>query len=412
MSNHDRIPALSEEGFSNEDELQALIARDHSLLCGDKITPEDPRRWILVDREFNVVANSKGAFRWRMDHLFIDQDGLPTIVEAKQGGNREKRRTIVGQVLEYAAYSMFFPQKNIRAMFEANVDDPTATMKQLLGQGVSGARINDFWNKVSENMARGHLRLLLIADHLPNETCRVAKFLNSKLRDIDVFAIEVENPSNIDIDMPSRLSHRAHIRVAPGDTFGKLTIEERRMLPEPSLPVTAAWLEEIRYCERSISRNMTPRKLHDHLPLFVQPAMRQLMKVAHDAGACFETEKYSVVINGKTDAWNRKRPIKLVWLDPPAPHSTRYSYGKPGYFTFGYGGGVFNQREPGPELLASLQRWNGLFENRLYERRTGDAVYNQQWILSYAQVVRDLAVLCDHLIETIDDLRTLDPHDQ
>lgn len=407
MSDLDRISASNEEGFVNEDDLQALIARNHSLLCGDQITPEDPRRWILVDREFKVSANPEGAYRWQMDHLFIDQDGLPTIVEAKRGDNREKRRTIVGQVLEYAAYSTLFPRKDIRAMFEANTGDPISAMNQLLGQSASKTHIDDFWIKVTENMAKGRLRLLLIADRLPDETCRVARFLNDRLRDIDVFAIEVKNPDAAVTGTPSRARHQAYIRVAPDDIFDELTSEEQRIFPKVPLGIIAPWLEELKYCNRPKLWKMTPQRLYSHLPVVVQPAMLQLMKVAHDAGACFEVEKNSVVINAKTDAWDRS--IKLVWLDPPAPYSDRYSWGKPGYFTFGYGGGVFNQWEPGPELLASLQRWNSLFERGQYARRPGDAVYNQQWILSYEQVVRDLAVLCDHLVETIGDLRTLDP---
>ena len=63
------------------------------------------RRWILVTREKGIAPVRGEAARWSVDHLLIDQDGVPTLAEVKRGSNPEIRRAIVGQLLEYAAHA-------------------------------------------------------------------------------------------------------------------------------------------------------------------------------------------------------------------------------------------------------------------------------------------------------------------
>ena len=99
------LKALEEQAFSREDELQALIAEHPELLDGEQIRPGDARRWILVTREKGIAESSGAASKWSLDHLIIDQDAVPTLAELKRGANSEIRRTIVGQLLEYAAHA-------------------------------------------------------------------------------------------------------------------------------------------------------------------------------------------------------------------------------------------------------------------------------------------------------------------
>lgn len=62
----------------------------------------DPRRFLLVCREA-PVADQYGAGRWSLDHLFVDQDAIPTLVEVKRSSDSRIRREVVGQMLDYAA---------------------------------------------------------------------------------------------------------------------------------------------------------------------------------------------------------------------------------------------------------------------------------------------------------------------
>ena len=99
------LEALEETPFPTEDELQALIAEHPEQLDGEQIRPGDARRWILVTREKGIAPSAGEAARWSVDHLIIDQDAVPTLAEVKRGSNPEIRRTIVGQLLEYAAHA-------------------------------------------------------------------------------------------------------------------------------------------------------------------------------------------------------------------------------------------------------------------------------------------------------------------
>ena len=113
------LEPLEEEPFSTEDELQALIAEHPELLDGEQMRPGDPRRWILITREKGIAETPGAGARWAIDHLIIDQDAAPTLAEVKRSSNPEIRRTIVGQLLEYAAHaSATWTVDELRHIFE------------------------------------------------------------------------------------------------------------------------------------------------------------------------------------------------------------------------------------------------------------------------------------------------------
>ena len=74
---------LQEQQYDSEDLLQGLLAHYPSLLAGDQIDPSAPRRWALVRREAAIPSEEGGYDRWSVDHLFLDQDAVPTIVEVE-----------------------------------------------------------------------------------------------------------------------------------------------------------------------------------------------------------------------------------------------------------------------------------------------------------------------------------------
>ena len=96
---------LEEERFADEDTLQRLIAEHPELLDGEQIRPGDPRRWILVTREQGIPDTVGSTAGWSFHHLLVDQDVVPTLVKVKRSANPEVRRTVVGQMLDYAAHT-------------------------------------------------------------------------------------------------------------------------------------------------------------------------------------------------------------------------------------------------------------------------------------------------------------------
>ncbi len=129
---------MREQAYDSEAVLQRLLAQYPNLLAGDQINRAEPRRWLLVAREMGVPGEEVGGDRWSLDHLFLDQDGVPTLVEVKRSADTRIRREVVGQMLDYAANAVvYWPVERIRARFEAGQTttgaDPTLAINEFLG---------------------------------------------------------------------------------------------------------------------------------------------------------------------------------------------------------------------------------------------------------------------------------------
>jgi hypothetical protein len=72
---------LSEQPYDSEEILQRLLAEHPNVLGGDQIGGTRPRRWLLVTREAGIPFTETAFGRWPVDHLFVDQDGTPTLVK-------------------------------------------------------------------------------------------------------------------------------------------------------------------------------------------------------------------------------------------------------------------------------------------------------------------------------------------
>src|SRR6266545_347777 len=114
-----RLVEMTERTYDSEDLLQSLLATYPNLLAGDQIDRASPRRWLLITREMAVPSEEDGAGRWSVDHLFLDQDAIPTLVEVKRSSDTRIRREVVGQMLDYAANAVvYWPVDRLRATFE------------------------------------------------------------------------------------------------------------------------------------------------------------------------------------------------------------------------------------------------------------------------------------------------------
>lgn len=189
------LTEMRETPFLAEAHFQELLARYPSLLAGDQIDPQEPRRWLLIDREVGIEDSEGGAGRWAVDHLFVDQEGTPTLVELKRATDTRLRREVVGQMLDYAANaSVFWQVDSVRSRFEVRCQvegrDPSATLADVLGVEIDA---EELWKRVSDNLREGRLRLLFVADAIPPELRRVVEFLNAKMPSVEVLAVELKH---------------------------------------------------------------------------------------------------------------------------------------------------------------------------------------------------------------------------
>ena len=128
LKNDGQLEPVREQKFDLEDVLRPLVADHPELLSGQQIDPDNPRRWLLADREQGISDIVGGGNRRALDHLLIDQHAIPTLLEVKRSENSEIRRTIAGQMLDYAAHARHtWSASEIRRVFEERTGPPPCT---------------------------------------------------------------------------------------------------------------------------------------------------------------------------------------------------------------------------------------------------------------------------------------------
>jgi hypothetical protein len=189
-----KLVEMNEQPYDSEDLLQELLATYPSLLAGNQIDTAEPRKWLLVSREVGVPREEDGADHWSVDHLFLDQDAIPTIVEVKRSSDTRLRREVVGQMLDYAANCVvYWPIEEIRAKFETRCEKEGKNSDEeiKIGLGIE-VEAEQFWQQVKTNLQAGKIRLLFIADEIPNELRRIVEFLNQQMKSAEVLAVEIK----------------------------------------------------------------------------------------------------------------------------------------------------------------------------------------------------------------------------
>ena len=193
----DTLAEMEETEYAREAVLQELLARYPDLLPGDQIDPEHPRRWLLVGRELGVPAEAAGGDWWSLDHLFLDQDGIPTFVECKRATDTRIRREVVAQMLDYAANAVeYWSIDRLRQVAtetaRANGKSLNDEIVDLIGGEGDEEEIEEYWERVEANLRNRQLRLVFVADSTPRELRRLVEFLNEEMINVEVFAVEVK----------------------------------------------------------------------------------------------------------------------------------------------------------------------------------------------------------------------------
>ena len=362
------LEPLEEEPFSTEDDLQALLAEHPELLDGEQMRPGDPRRWILIKREKGIAEVAETGDRWALDHLLIDQDATPTLVEVKRGSNSEVRRKVVGQMLEYAAHATggagSWAVEDIRRDFEdsakARDEDPADAIAELL-QTDEDTDADSFWKKVGDNLAARRIRLLFVADEIPDSLTRIVSFLNEQTRDnIEVLAVEIKQFS------------------------GKTT---QTLVPRV-IGLTAA------APSKSAARTKLTRDalLADFTSDKARTAVERLLN-ATKSGGSLGWNPSSVTLQGNCRPLHPKPvPVARIYLPSTGAKS----------FYFGWIGPSWGYP---PELQQRLREWTSQFEDDSFTEVSGTLAY--WWATTPDHVAEHIDLLESRLAAVLSDLKSL-----
>src|SRR5690606_11464226 len=134
--------------------------------------------------EQGVPIVEGGGTYFSLDHLFVDQDGVPTLVEVKRRSDTRNRREIVAQMLDYASNGLAFwtiddLQHNFAGTCRADDRDPETVLLEFLG---TGGDVTGFWQLIEENIRTERIRMIFVADEISPELRRIISFLNRQMR--------------------------------------------------------------------------------------------------------------------------------------------------------------------------------------------------------------------------------------
>lgn len=183
------------EAYANEDHLQRVIAATPGHVPGVSADA-------LTVREFSTSAGPA-------DVCIVDLDGSITVVECKLASNSERRRMVIGQVLDYASAicvegESWFSQEWAR---QGGLD------LRALGDSSLG--------QLGHNIEFGRVHLCLVVDRIDADLRRLVEYLNRITRDeIRVTALQLAyaRHGNLEFLVPS--AYGAELAAAKAKTAG------------------------------------------------------------------------------------------------------------------------------------------------------------------------------------------------
>lgn len=177
---------VPEDELPDEKTLQQLI-REHPETLPLSDLGENVPPLLVIGRE---VAVDNGY----VDVVAVDQDGLVTVFEVKLDRNPEVKRKVIGQVLGYGAYLWGWSYEQFEAeIVRKYFGSPQCPHGVLEGMTLVEAMEwfrqeqstggewspGDFRAAVTENLAAGRLRLMIVVDRVNDELQRTVEFLNN-----------------------------------------------------------------------------------------------------------------------------------------------------------------------------------------------------------------------------------------
>jgi len=185
------VTPLNETKFTEEGKLQDYLEEYPTLIPLADIV-EGASTLICIGREVGAGSGS-------IDLLCIDKDSLLTIVETKLRRNREARREVMGQIIEYASYVSQWTADDVYRIaneYFAKSDKAPESykgktlgeiMKEIVGDEFSD---EDFRTKIGQNLRDGRVRLVIAVDELIEPLRATVTFLNSH-SNFDILLLQV-----------------------------------------------------------------------------------------------------------------------------------------------------------------------------------------------------------------------------
>jgi hypothetical protein len=153
--------------YTNEEQLEILLKESPDLLPAD-----DGKPVLYLRRQFPLGSNA-------IDLVGVDQDGRIAIVECKLEANREARRMVVGQILEYAAQLREMELEEFESLMTL---DPAIPFVYLVRERISAEDWSEaqFRTGIRNSLGRGIFRLVIAVNGITEELKGILEYLRDR----------------------------------------------------------------------------------------------------------------------------------------------------------------------------------------------------------------------------------------
>ncbi len=110
----------------------------------------------------------------------VDQNGVPVLVEVKRSSDTRIRREVIAQMLDYASRISLLDTAMLRSSFIAHNPDVEDYYQS-----------DGFWDLVSDNLKNEQIKLVFVADRIPDSLRILIEFMDRSMKSIEVYGVEV-----------------------------------------------------------------------------------------------------------------------------------------------------------------------------------------------------------------------------
>ena len=170
--------------YQKEESLRNLIVEEPRLLPQHELGI-DPKAQIVSLREMGLPG--AGA----SDVILIDSDGGITIVECKLATNPEKKRAVIGQVLDYASSLSLMSYDALDARCR---EVQQAGLHEIMQKNVQADQWDEdrFRQDVTDTLRAGRFRLVIAIDEMDPDLARILDYMSSQSRGtLHIFGLEM-----------------------------------------------------------------------------------------------------------------------------------------------------------------------------------------------------------------------------
>ena len=154
--------------YDSEEELEAFIERNPDIIGSGR--GDTRTRWL---RQLQPRAGNY------LDLIGVSSDGAITIVECKLGRNREERREVVAQVLEYASALWKMSLEGLETLFRAR-DGAGQSPFEFFANQDSEWDIDEARRAASANLEHGRFRLVVAVDEVSEKLKKIVEYVNAR----------------------------------------------------------------------------------------------------------------------------------------------------------------------------------------------------------------------------------------